>query len=172
MINATIKINKAQAKDNITYSISRHRDANNSFKSVNFTGSLVACKGYYTSDKVNLDREVVEANVGTTLLIEDNELGAKIAKTAKHIYAQRKAAGDRNPTIEVSFTCVSLTPTETNILAKGISNVEINANAQLVDDSAKALANLEKAKSNRVRNATSAAKSALGGLASFIKEVV
>lgn len=170
VIKATVRINKANHKKNLTYSISNYQDG--SFRSVNFTGSLVACSGFVTSDKVNLDQQVLEANVGTTLLITDNKLGAQIAKTAQKIYADRATQGDKNPTIELNFHADSFSITATNILAKGISNVEINANATLVDDSAKALEMLAQAKEHKQRTAAGAAKAALGGLSKFVKTIV
>lgn len=168
-IQATIRVNKAQAKDNITYSISKDK-ATGAFRSVNITGSLVACEGFVTSDKVNLDQEVLASTAGTTLLIYDNKVGANIAKTAKHIYAERAAVGDLNPTIEINFSAETFSITETNILAKGISNVSVNANATLVDSSEQALANLQKANSNS-KVALSAAKSAASGVARFAKQL-
>ena len=168
-IQATIRVNKAKNKDNITYTISRDKVTGN-FKSVNITGSLIACKGFVTSDKVNLDDAVLEANLGTTLLIYDNKLGAEIAKTAKHIYTERAQNNDKNPTIEISFEATTLSITETNILAKGISNVSVNADAQLIDSSEQALANLAKARSNR-SNTVAAARAAASNVGSFIKQI-
>lgn len=168
-IQATIRINKAKNKDNITYSISRDK-VTSDFKSVNFTGSLIQCSGFVTSDKVNLDDAVLQANVSTTLLIYDNKLGGEIAKTARHIYAERAKNNDKNPTIEISFTATTFSVTQTNILAKGISNVSVNADAQLVDSSEQALANLAKARSNR-SNTVAAARAAASNVGSFIKQI-
>ena len=168
LIQATIRVNKAKNKDNITYSISNDK-VTGKFRSVNITGSLIACKGFVTSDKVNLDEQVLASTAGTTLLIYDNKVGANIAKTAKQIYADRAAVGDLNPTIEINFTAETFSITQTNILAKGISNVSINANATLVDSSEQALANLEKANKNSSKIALNAAKAAGSSVARFAK---
>ena len=168
-IQATIKVNKAQAKSNITHSVSLDR-VTNMFRSINITGSLVSCEGFVTSDKVNLDKQVVSADVGTTLLISEERVGKKLINTIAQIYAERAENGDKNPTIEINFTAETFSITKTNILAKGITELSVNADAQLVDSSEQALANLQVAKTSSKNGALSAARAAGSMVGRFIKQ--
>lgn len=165
-IKAVIRCNKASNKNNLTHSISTDR-VSNMFKSVNITGSLIECKGYITSDKVDLSKEAVAADVGTTLLISDERVGKKLINTLEKIYAERAKNNDNNPTVEISFTAATFSTTQTNILAKGITDISINADAELIDSSEQALANLRNAPRTRLQ----AANKAAGAVSRFIKQV-
>lgn len=148
-MKVVLKINKAQTKSNISASISRNEDQ--SFRSWNFTGSMIALEGFVSSDGINYDKELVGLQVGTTAIIKNEALGEAIYESCAAIFAQRKAAGDLNPSIDLHLTANTLQPKETNILVSNVIKAYVEEATSLRDSSISvndAIASLRKISSN------------------------
>ena len=171
-MKVTLKINKAQTKSNISASISRNEDG--SFRSWNFTGSIIALEGFVSSDGINYDKELVGLQVGTTAIVKNEALGEAIYERCAAIFAQRAATGDLNPSIDLHLTANTVQPKETNILVSNVTTAHVEAATSLRDSSVRvndALASLRKLSSNnsQVAAARLGAESMLKSLKNTVK---
>ena len=168
-MKVTLKINKAQTKSNISASISRNEDG--SFRSWNFTGSIIALEGFVSSDGINYDKELVGLQVGTTAIVKNEALGEGIYERCAAIFAQRAATGDLNPSIDLHLTANTVQPKETNILVSNVTAAHVEAATSLRDSSVRvndALASLRKLSSNNSQVA--AARAGMLNLVNKVKE--
>lgn len=151
-MKVTLKINKAKAKSNITASISRNQDQ--SFRSWNFTGTMIELEGFVSSDGINYDKELVGLQVGTTVIVTNEALGEAIYEKCADIFAKRANVGDLNPSIDLHLECNTVQPKESNILVSNVNTAYVKSNTSLRDNSAKvidALASLRKASANNAQ---------------------
>lgn len=154
-MEATIQILKKSEKDNITYSISRYNDG--TFRSYNFTGTLVALSNYQTNDGIDLSEDIVKANIPTTFIINNESIGEAIVEKAEEIYAKRLSNGNLNPAIELTVSARSL-KIPTNILISGIVKAHINEDVILADTSDRILSQLQSAKNRKPKTQLNLAK--------------
>lgn len=171
-MEVTLKINKKKEKTNISASISRNEDG--SFRSWNFTGSMIALEGFVSSDGINYDKELVGLQVGTTAIIKNEALGEAIYERCAEIFSLRKANGDLNPSIDLHLTANTVQPKETNILVSNVTTAHVEAATSLRDSSLRvndALASLRKLSSNnsQVAAARLGAQSMLNSIKKTVK---
>jgi len=148
-ITGTLKLTKAQAKSNITGTISHNDDG--SFRSYNITGNLVELEGFVTRDGQDLSQELVSIDCPTTMLLFNDAMGDALVSKCAEIFEQRAAKGDLNPAVDVLFECKSVRPRETNILIVNVKSVHVDADTQVVDNSATVLDNIAKLKANAAK---------------------
>jgi hypothetical protein len=168
-MKATIKLNKAKIKSNITASISYHPGTETP-RSYNFTGSMIELEGFYSSDNICYDAELPTLKVGTTAIINP-EAGQAVYERCATIFAQRAAEGNLNPSVDLHLEFNTLNVKETNILISNVTKVYVESNTSLRDDSSKvndALASLRKLSSNNSQVA--AARAGMLNLVNKVKE--
>jgi hypothetical protein len=141
-MKAILKLTKAQAKSNATYSISTNSDG--SFRSLNITGNLISLQGFNSKEGTSYDTELVSLNCGTTAIITNEAAGKALITKLAGIYNNRALAGDKNPAVDLLLECDTLRPRETNILITNITGIKVKANTQVVDNNETINANLEK----------------------------
>lgn len=179
-ISSTIKLIKNNAKTNVTCSISR--DAQGNWKSMNFTGRLISCEGFISSEGINYDKELVGIECPTTVVITNEDQANAVYERLGAIFADRLAAGDKNPAVDLRILSNSIRPTDTNILVTNVEKVFVNSNTSLantsdrINDSLAALRKFSAAKSTITSNSTNlqlqAAKQGLNSLVNTVKKSV
>lgn len=171
-MKAQIKINKAKVKSNISCSVSKYE--NGTEKSYNFTGSLIALEGFYSSDNICYDNELPTLKVGTTVICNNIEMGKAIYERCATIFAERASRNDLNPSVDLHLEFNTLNVKETNILISNVTKVYVESNTSLRDSSDKvndALASLRKLSSNnsQVAAARLGAQSMLNSIKKTVK---
>ena len=176
MINATIKIIKGKEKTNITASISHTEDGG--FKNYNFTGKLVSLEGYVTKDGrtenaagEKYDDALVSIDCPTTALIFNEDQGNAIYDRCAEIFEERAAIGDSNPAVDLVLTVKTVRPKETNILLVNVKQAYVDADTQIVDNSATVDDVLTKLKANSASNQNNQVSAARAGLSRLVKKV-
>jgi hypothetical protein len=148
-MKAQIKINKAKVKNNISCSVSKYE--NGAKKSYNFTGSLIALEGFYSSDNICYDTELPTLKVGTTVICNNIDMGEAVYERCATIFAERANIGDLNPSVDLHLEFNTLNVKETNILISNVTKIYVESNTSLRDSSTRvndALASLRKISSN------------------------
>lgn len=166
-----LKINKKKEKTNISASISRNPDS--SFRSYNFTGTMINLEGFVSSDGINYDKELVGLQVGTTAIITNEALGEAIYEKCAAIFAQRAAAGDLNPSIDLHLTANTVQPKETNILVSNVLTAHVESATSLRDSSVRvndAIASLKKVSASNTQ--VQAARLGLGSMLNSAKQAI
>jgi len=172
MVFAKVKLVKAKNKNNITASISKKEDS--SFKSWNFTGSLIELEGFVTKDGVNYDKELVEIDCPTTIILYKENIGNEVYQRCAEIFEERAAIDDINPAVDLIVEVKTVRPKETNILLVNIKSIYVDNDTQIIDTSERIDSVITKLKANSEQKAivrksqTSAARAGLTGLASKI----
>lgn len=169
MINATITIIKNKTKENISYSVSKYADGN--VRSYNFTGNLTSVSNYYTADGKDISEALVKAEVPTTVIVNNIAMAEAILEKAADIFMERELNGDLNPAIELEVVAKTLR-VPGNILISFVAKAHVTGEAQIQDDSATVLANLEKGKlrlGQQMAQATQNAPRKSGGVMGFVK---
>lgn len=146
MINATITLIKNNQKSNISYSQSF---ANDKIRSYNFTGTLTSLEGFLTSDGHDISDALINAGVGTTVIISNVEMAEAIIEKAQQIYTERLKVGDKNPAIELSVTAKSL-KVPGNILISFVTQSFVTEEAFIKDDAQTLLKRLEQVQNDRM----------------------
>lgn len=165
-IQCTLRLIKNNTKSNLTASISRFEDG--SIRSYNFTGKLIECKGFRSSEGKDYSNEVVEIECGTTVLLNEL-LGGFIYKEAGDIFAKRAAEGDKNPCVELQIECKSLNVTETNIIISNVMKAQLDSSARLADNTDRIMNNLAALKTRGAQ--VNAARAGMGSLLNTVKKV-
>lgn len=151
-MKAQIKINKAKVKNNISCSVSKYE--NGTKRSYNFTGSLIALEGFYSSDNICYDTELPTLKVGTTVICNNIEMGEAVYERCATIFAERANIGDLNPSVDLHLEFNTLNVKETNILISNVTRIYVESNTSLRDSSTRvndALASLRKASTNNAQ---------------------
>jgi hypothetical protein len=162
MVFARVKVIKSKEKENITASVSK--DPDGSFKSWNFTGSLVELDGFVTKDGINFDQELVEIDCPTTILISKKEQGESVYERCAEIFEQRARNNDPNPAIDLVIEAKTVRPKETNILIVNITSIFVDSDTQIVDSSEiveNAIAKLKANSASKPKPQVSAARNSL-----------
>jgi hypothetical protein len=170
MLTATIKLIKNKAKTNVSGSTSYNEDG--TFRSFNFTGKLVALEGFTTKDGVNYDKELVQIDCPTTILVSSETMGQAIYDRCGEIFAKRASEGDLNPAVDLVVDARTLRPRETNILITNIKHSRVEADTQLVDNSTDVEDVLAKLKANsaaRANNSNNTVQAARAGASNLAK---
>lgn len=151
MINCTLTVIKSAQKENITASVSQNE--NGTFRSWNFTGKLSHVEGYTTKDGVNLDKEIVEVDAPTTILIFSESQGEAIYQRCAEIFQARQKQDDPNPAVNIDVVAKTIRVKETNILIVNVKQAYVDPETQIIDNSDSVLENLAKLKANSAANA-------------------
>jgi hypothetical protein len=176
-ISSTIKLIKNNAKTNVTCSISR--DEQGRFISMNFTGRLISCEGFISSEGINYDKELVGIDCPTTVVITNEAQANAVYERLGSIFADRLQAGDKNPAVDLRILSNGLRVTDTNILVTNVEKVFVNSNTSLantsdrINDSLEALRKFSAAKSTITSNSlNSQLQAARGGLNATLTDLV
>ncbi len=183
MTTVTIKVIKNNTKENITCSISKFQDGQ--FRSLNITGSLTECEGFYSREGINYDKEIVQVDCATTVLITDQTVADAVYERCAQIFADRRISGDKNPAVDLQIEANSVNITDTNILISKVTKIYVNPNTTLSNTSDSILNSLNNLKaysaskstiiSNSISNSLQSAKpqlnAAMKGLNSLANSV-